>query len=39
MERCPAKSPLWYFYKIFQDKQKKSNTRIKMYGNYKFSAL
>ena len=31
MGQYPAKSPLWYF-QIFQEKQKKSNARIEMYG-------
>ena len=31
LEQCPAKSPLWY-YQILQNKEKKSNARIEMYG-------
>ena len=31
LEQCPAKSPLQY-YQILQDKPKKSNARIEMYG-------
>ena len=38
MGQCPAKSPLWYFFKISRTSKRKVTLALKCMANYKFSA-
>ena len=38
MGQCPAKSPLWYFFKISRTSKRKLTLALKCMANYKFSA-
>ena len=39
MGQCPAKPPLWYFFKFFRTSKRKVTLTLKCMANYKFSAL
>ena len=39
MGQCPAKSPLWYFFKISRTSKRKVTLALECMANYKFSAL
>ena len=38
MGQCPAKSPLWYFFKISRTSKRKVTLALNYMANYKFSA-
>ena len=38
MGQCPAKSPLWYIFKISRTSKRKVTLALKCMANYKFSA-